>query len=208
MEAIYDRIIKLREEDGLDVRFVIQVDTLCHRIPGFIEKSRRAGVTRVFIGLENINPANLLAAQKRQNKLTEYRGMLLAWKASGIMTFAGYIIGFPNDTPESISDDIKIIQQELPIDAVEFFVLTPLPGSEDHKVLAANGIDMDRDFNAYSLRTSLLTTRRCRVARGKIAIARHGRSSTARTIWRRFCDALTRAALICVALLSCCCGSQ
>jgi radical SAM superfamily enzyme YgiQ (UPF0313 family) len=150
-EAIYDRIIKLREEDGLDVRFVIQVDTLCHRIPGFIEKSRRAGVTRVFIGLENINPANLLAAKKRQNKLTEYRGMLLAWKASGIMTFAGYIIGFPNDTPESISDDIKIIQQELPIDALEFFVLTPLPGSEDHKVLAANGIDMDRDFNAYTL---------------------------------------------------------
>jgi radical SAM superfamily enzyme YgiQ (UPF0313 family) len=150
-EAIYDRIIKLREEDGLDVQFMIQVDTLCHKIPGFIEKSRRAGVTRVFIGLENINPANLLSAKKRQNKLTEYRSMLLAWKASGIMTFAGYILGFPNDTPDSISRDIKIIQQELPIDALEFFVLTPLPGSEDHKVLAAKGIDMDRDFNAYTL---------------------------------------------------------
>jgi len=56
-EAIYDRIIKLREEDGLDVRFMIQVDTLCHKIPNFIEKSKRAGVTRVFLGLENINPA-------------------------------------------------------------------------------------------------------------------------------------------------------
>jgi radical SAM superfamily enzyme YgiQ (UPF0313 family) len=150
-EAIYDRIIKLREEDGLDVRFMIQVDTLCHKIPGFIEKSRRAGVTRVFIGLENVNPANLLAAKKRQNKLTEYRRMLLAWKASGIMTFAGYILGFPNDTPDSISRDIKIIQQELPIDALEFFVLTPLPGSEDHKVLAGKGVDMDRDLNAYTL---------------------------------------------------------
>ena len=150
-EAIYDRIIKLREEDGLDVRFMIQVDTLCHKIPGFIEKSRRAGVTRVFIGLENINPANLLSAKKRQNRLTEYRSMLLAWKASGIMTFAGYILGFPNDTPDSISRDIKIIQQELPIDALEFFVLTPLPGSEDHKVLAAKGVDMDRDLNAFTL---------------------------------------------------------
>src|SRR5215471_3563288 len=150
-EAIYDRIIKLREEDGLDVRFMIQVDTLCHKIPGFIEKSQRAGVTRVFIGLENINPANLLSAKKRQNRLTEYRSMLLAWKASGIMTFAGYILGFPNDTPDSISRDIKIIQQELPIDALEFFVLTPLPGSEDHKVLAAKGVDMDRDLNAFTL---------------------------------------------------------
>jgi radical SAM superfamily enzyme YgiQ (UPF0313 family) len=117
----------------MDVRFMIQVDTLCHRIPNFIEKCRRAGVTRVFIGLENINPANLLAAKKRQNKITEYRRMLLDWKQAGIMTFAGYILGFPNDTPESILHDIDIVKRELPLDLLEFFILTPLPGSEDHK---------------------------------------------------------------------------
>ena len=127
-EAIYDRIIKVREVDGLDVRFMIQVDTLCHKIPNFIEKSRRAGVTRVFIGLENINPANLIAAKKRQNKITEYRKMLLDFKEAGIMTFAGYILGFPQDTPESIRHDLEIIKRELPLDALEFFVLTPLPG--------------------------------------------------------------------------------
>src|SRR4029078_7121687 len=126
-EAIYDRIIKLREEDGMVVRFIIQVDTLCHRIPNFIEKSRRAGVTRVFIGLENINPANLIAAKKRQNKITEYRKMLLAWKRVGIMTFPGYILGFPHDTPDSIRRDLEIIKKELLLDALEFFVLTPLP---------------------------------------------------------------------------------
>ena len=150
-EAIYDRIIELRERDGLDVRFMIQVDTLCHRIPGFIEKSRRAGVTRVFIGLENINPDNLLAAKKRQNKLTEYRRMLLAWKSVGIMTFAGYILGFPHDTPQSIARDLDIIKEELPVDALEFFILTPLPGSEDHKVLLSKGVPMDGDMNRYTL---------------------------------------------------------
>jgi hypothetical protein len=150
-EAIYDRIIKLREEDGMDVRFMIQVDTLCHRIPNFIEKSRRAGVTRVFIGLENINPANLIAAKKRQNKITEYRKMLLEWKRVGIMTFAGYILGFPNDTPASIAHDLDIIKHELPLDALEFFVLTPLPGSEDHKVLFEKNVWMDPDLNKYEL---------------------------------------------------------
>jgi len=35
-EIIFDRIIKLREEEGIPVRFIIQVDTLCHQIPGFI----------------------------------------------------------------------------------------------------------------------------------------------------------------------------
>lgn len=150
-EAIYDRIIELREVDGLDVRFMIQVDTLCHRIPKFIEKSKRAGVTRVFIGLENINPANLIAAKKRQNKLTEYRRMLLDWKAAGVMTFAGYILGFPNDTQQSIARDIEIIKEELPVDALEFFILTPLPGSEDHKILAGKNVAMDADMNRYEL---------------------------------------------------------
>ena len=150
-EAIYDRIIKLREEDGMDVRFVIQVDTLCHKIPNFIAKSKRAGVTRVFIGLENINPANLIAAKKRQNKITEYRKMLLGWKAVGIMTFAGYILGFENDTPESIKQDLDIIKKELPLDMIEFFVLTPLPGSEDHKVLHEKGVWMDPDMNKYDV---------------------------------------------------------
>jgi len=150
-EPIYDRIIKLREEDGMDIRFMIQVDTLCHKIPNFIEKSKRAGVTRVFIGLENINPENLIAAKKRQNKITEYRKMLLEWKRFGIMTFAGYILGFPNDTPESIRHDIEIIKRELPLDMLEFFCLTPLPGSEDHKVLAEKGVWMDPDLNKYEL---------------------------------------------------------
>jgi Radical SAM superfamily len=150
-EPTYDRIIKLREVDGMDVRFMIQVDTLCHKIPNFIEKSRRAGVTRVFIGLENINPANLIAAKKRQNKITEYRKMLLEWKRVGIMTFAGYILGFPNDTPDSIRHDLEIIKKELPVDALEFFVLTPLPGSEDHKVLFEKDVWMDPDMNKYEL---------------------------------------------------------
>ena len=82
-EAIFDRLIELREKDGIPLGLMIQVDTLCHKIPNFVEKAKRAGVTRVFIGLENINPDNLAAAKKRQNKITEYRKMLLAWKARG-----------------------------------------------------------------------------------------------------------------------------
>jgi hypothetical protein len=150
-EAILDRLIKLREVDGIPLGLMIQVDTLCHKLPNFIEKSKRAGVTRVFIGLENINPDNLAAAKKRQNKITEYRKMLLAWKAQGVLTLAGYILGFSADTPASIRRDIEIIQRELPLDIVEFFCLTPLPGSEDHQKLWRKGVDMDPDLNKYDV---------------------------------------------------------
>jgi radical SAM superfamily enzyme YgiQ (UPF0313 family) len=149
-EEIFDRLISLRAE-GIPLGLMIQVDTLCHKIPNFIEKAHQAGVTRVFIGLENINPDNLVAAKKRQNKITEYRKMLLAWKSQGIMTLAGYILGFPADTPASIRRDIAIIQKELPIDVLEFFCLTPLPGSEDHQVLWRKGVEMESDLNAYDV---------------------------------------------------------
>ncbi|MEE8187871.1 MAG: radical SAM protein [Kiloniellales bacterium] len=150
-EAILDRMIELREREGFRFRFIIQVDTLCHRTPGFIEKAARAGCNRAFIGLESINPDALMGAKKRQNKIWEYRKMLQAWKDAGIITYVGYILGFPPDTPESIERDIEIIKRELPLDMVEFFFLTPLPGSEDHRNLHMKGVWMDPDMNKYDL---------------------------------------------------------
>ena len=150
-EIIFDRLIDLRENSKLDVKFVIQVDTMCHRLPRFIEKAKRAGVVRVFIGLETINPDSLMGAKKKQNRITEYRKMILQWKQAGVHTFAGYIVGFPEDTPETILRDIGIIQRELPIDLVQFTCLTPLPGSEDHQKLFKAGVAMDEDLNRYDL---------------------------------------------------------
>jgi radical SAM superfamily enzyme YgiQ (UPF0313 family) len=150
-EPILDRLIELREKEGFRIRLMLQVDTLCHRIPGFIEKAARAGCTAVFIGLENINPESLMGAKKRQNKIWEYREMFLAWRQAKVMTYAGYILGFPTDTPESIARDIEIIKKELPIELLEFFFLTPLPGSEDHKNLYVRGVPMDPDMNNYDL---------------------------------------------------------
>ncbi len=149
-EILLDRVIALQDE-GIRVGLTIQVDTLCHKIPNFIEKATRAGARRVFIGLENITPENLIAAKKRQNKITEYRAMLQKWRAHGAITYAGYILGFPADTKESILRDIEIIKHELPLDILEFFFLTPLPGSEDHRDLLKKGVWMDPDINKYDL---------------------------------------------------------
>ena len=79
-EPILDRLIELRETHKFNIRLLLQVDTLCHRIPNFIEKAARAGCTAIFLGLENINPESLMGAKKRQNKIWEYREMLLAWR--------------------------------------------------------------------------------------------------------------------------------
>ena len=124
-EAIFDRIAAVREELGVKFNFTIQVDTMCHTLPGFVDKAREAGVSRVFLGLENIRPENLGAARKKQNKIENYREMLLAWQKKRVTTYCGYILGFPEDTPAQILEDIATIQRELPLDILEFFCLTP-----------------------------------------------------------------------------------
>jgi hypothetical protein len=150
-EKIFDRLIVMREQEKLNIKFMIQVDTMCHRLPHFIEKAGRAGVRRVFIGLESINPGSLIGARKKQNKIAEYRKMLLEWKRAGVIVFAGYILGFPEDTPQSVLHDIEIIQRELPIDLLEPHCLTALPGSEDHQKLHKSGAWLDPDLNKYDL---------------------------------------------------------
>jgi radical SAM superfamily enzyme YgiQ (UPF0313 family) len=150
-EPIFDRLIALRENEGLQFQFIMQVDTQCHKIARFIDKAARAGCSRVFIGLESVNPENLAAAKKHQNHVSQYRTMLQAWRAHGVITVAGYILGFPFDTPESIERDIRTIQRELPIDVLEFFILTPLPGSADHQALHQREVWMDPDMNRYDV---------------------------------------------------------
>jgi len=150
-EACFDRLIELREKQGIRVRLIVQVDTLCHKIPGFIEKASRAGVDQVFMGIENINPDTLVAAKKKQNRIAEYRDLMMQWKQTGAILVGGYILGFPNDTKESILRDLEIVKRELPLDLIYFTVLTPLPGCEDHKVMVDQGQWMDPDLNKYDL---------------------------------------------------------
>ena len=136
-----DRLIKLREE-GLKVRLSIQVDTLAHRIDGFIDSCIAAGADQIFIGLENINAKSLELVKKRQNRIEEYRDMFLAWKRHKVYITCGYIVGFPDDTRQSVLEDIETLKSELPIDAIYLNYLTPLPGSEDHKRLYEAGVWM------------------------------------------------------------------
>ncbi|HUT56873.1 MAG TPA: radical SAM protein [Phycisphaerae bacterium] len=149
-EAILDRLIDLRERDGIKLKFLIQVDAQVDRIPRFIDKAARAGCRWVFVGIESVNPENLAAANKRQNHVEDYRRMLQAWHDVRVLTQAGYILGFPADTPQSIRKDIETLKRELPLDMVKFACLVPLPGSQDHLDNTLNGVWMDPDMNKYT----------------------------------------------------------
>lgn len=148
-EKIADRFIELKEKRGIRLSLMIQADSEAYKIEGFIEKMAHAGVRRVFIGLESMDAENLKSAGKNQNKIIDYVKMLHKWRDNGVLIFAGYIIGFPNDTYESIMRDVELMKRKLPLDYAEFFIMTPLPGSDDHRKLIEKKARLAEDCNLY-----------------------------------------------------------
>ena len=148
-EAIFDGLIALREQEGIAIDFMMQVDTAATRLPRFVEKAARAGCVQVFIGMESLREDNLLAAAKRQNRVAHYRESIATWHESGIVCHVGFIIGFPFDTYDRIMEDVRTLRDELLVDQASFFMLTPLPGSRDHHEAAERGTPMDADYNNF-----------------------------------------------------------
>ena len=141
----FEEIIKLREE-GLDVSFMMQVD-LAKKPKDFVSLAARAGCTQVFIGMESVNPQNLEAEGKKQNKVEEYRSIIKEWHDAGVLVHTGYIIGLPWDSTEQVEADVRFLMDEVGPDQASFFMLTPLPGSHDHREMKKRGDWMDPDFN-------------------------------------------------------------
>jgi radical SAM superfamily enzyme YgiQ (UPF0313 family) len=146
---IFNSLIQLREQEHIPIRFMIQADTQSHKIPDFIPLAARAGCSQVFIGMESLNPKNLEAVGKTQNKSGDYKELIAAWRRVKVSTHAAYIFGFPFDTPESIQEDVRKLQNELGVEQASFFMLTPIPGSRDHMRMIQEGEYTHPDLNDY-----------------------------------------------------------
>jgi len=142
-------LIRLREEEGQPIRFLMQSDLLAHKQKDFISLARRAGCFQVFLGMESLDAGALAGAGKRQNRISEYADTVRAWQDAGIFVHAGYIVGFPHDTPDSVRHNVRRLRDEVGVDLASFFLLTPLAGSQDHTQALAAGVAMDADLNRH-----------------------------------------------------------
>ena len=141
----FEELIKLRAE-GIKVTFMMQVD-LARKPKDFVQLAAKAGCSQVFIGMESVNPENLKAEGKKQNNVEEYRHIIKEWHDAGVVVHTGYIIGLPWDSKDQVAEDIRFLMDEVGADQASFFMLTPLPGSHDHREMKKRGEWMDPDFN-------------------------------------------------------------
>jgi radical SAM superfamily enzyme YgiQ (UPF0313 family) len=140
------------------------------RCERFLKLAADAGCYAAFVGFETFNPQNLLVTTKIQNLAKEhrrkrddlgdaaaaalagvkekYRRVCENWHRHGIAVHCGYMIGFPFDGPECGRQSAEWLL-EVGVDLASFFVVTPLPGTEDHDKAVREGTIADWDFNQY-----------------------------------------------------------
>ncbi|MGH2568102.1 MAG: hypothetical protein ACRDGA_07150, partial [Bacteroidota bacterium] len=130
--------------------FMMQSDLAARKLPGgdFFVLASRAGCNQVFFGVESVNRENLRSQEKFQNQVSQYQDLVEHCHSLGIACHAGYILGLPFDTPESLQQDIAELQR-MGFDSASFYILTPLPGSKDHQKWWRERRWMDEDFNTY-----------------------------------------------------------
>lgn len=144
---LLEGLAELRRQ-GYRIGFMIEADLACGKDKSFIPLLAAAGGGQMFQGVESMNPDNLAEAHKHQNKIEQFAQLWATCHEHGISVHAGYIVGFGHDTPESVPRDVQKLF-ELGVDQVSYFMLTPLPGSEDWIRAVVGGTPMDEDYNRY-----------------------------------------------------------
>lgn len=112
------------------------------------EAMKRSGCEGLLLGLENMSQETMLQIGKPSNRVNEYKRQIRKLRENGIASLGCFVLGFDEDTEQSIRQTIKDIPA-LGLDLVRFSVLTPLPGTSLHQRLSAENRILTDDLTLY-----------------------------------------------------------
>lgn len=143
-------------EEKLNLRFFVQCDTQIARQERMVERLAKAGCYQMFVGVESFDRQTLQEAHKKQNLPETYHEIVRLCREYGIASHFSNIIGFPNDTEKSIHEHIAALQEMGPAWA-SFYILCPIPGTEQYDDFLARGLITERNLDRFD--TTSLTWR-------------------------------------------------
>ena len=135
-------------EEKIRLPFFAQCDAQIYKQPELIELLARAGCFQLFVGVESFSRDVLKAAQKFQNHPEHYREIVAMCRAVGITTHFSNMLGFPADTEASILHHLKVLKSLRP-DVASFYVLTPIPGTEQYDEFLSAGLIREHNMDRF-----------------------------------------------------------
>ena len=142
------RLLEAMIAEKIQIPFFVQCDTQIAKQEDLIDLLARAGCFQVFVGVESFNRKTLLAAHKAQNHPQLYGNIVKLCRSRGMITHFSNIIGFPDDTEEGIQDHLEELIEIAP-DAASFYILTPIPGTQQYDEFLAEGRIFETNLDRF-----------------------------------------------------------
>ncbi len=157
---------------GLNRKVVFQLAELIGRLPRKIQFSietridlmrpevlrmlKRVGLTSITVGIETPDEETLKRYRRAPIRIDRQWEFIDTCRSLGIRTVAGFMIGFPDDTEQSIRRVLDYAKMINPTFA-NFNIVTPYPGTEFFREIKEQIADFD--FSRYTVYTPVLKYR-------------------------------------------------
>ena len=130
IEEILDLIIEKKFKILINIRNGMRTESVTYPL---VKKMKKAGVYKTAIGCESAHRPTLREIKKNLN-LEKVKQVIEWCRKEKIIVTCYFILGFPNDTPESISSTINFAIETNP-NFASFAILIPLLGTGLHSFL-------------------------------------------------------------------------
>ncbi len=113
-----------------------------------LDLARKSGCVTMFVGFESISEDNLAYVNKKFNKANEYDVNIKKIHKHGIGIIGSFIFGLEHDTPATFAKTVEWAQAR-GIEAANFSVLTPYPGTRLCANMDKEGRVLTKDWSEY-----------------------------------------------------------
>jgi radical SAM superfamily enzyme YgiQ (UPF0313 family) len=134
--------------ERIELPFFAQCDAQIHRQEDLVEHMARAGCHQIFVGAESFDAGALRAAHKFHNDPARYAKIVALCRENGITSHFSNILGFPGDTEGGILRH-RATLSELAPDVASFYILTPIPGTEQYDEFRREGWLTETNLDRY-----------------------------------------------------------
>jgi anaerobic magnesium-protoporphyrin IX monomethyl ester cyclase len=142
---LLDRVTALRHDD-LYLLMETRVDDIL-RDADLLPAYRKAGIVHIYVGVESGRQARL-DLMKKELQADQGREALRLLREQGIVTETSFVLGFPDETPETVANTLQMAFWYDP-DFAHFLMITPWPYADLWADLAPRV--RERDYRRYNL---------------------------------------------------------
>ncbi len=108
----------------------------------------KSGGRYAFIGFETLSESNLKKMSKSWNSPNGYKEAIKRIHGAGINVIGSFIFGLDEDDPSVFQRTFDFIMENN-VDAAQFHIVTPFPGTELYMEMDRQGRITDRDWSKY-----------------------------------------------------------